>query len=116
MGWNKPDIYYDQERFGLVKVAEIEWSEPDYSYDTTCAWVHPETGRWFVESDSGCSCPSPFEEFTDLDKLAVYDQKSAADELRSIASRQNNSTYSPASYWRDQVSRALVNIETWCNA
>lgn len=113
MGFYKPDIYYNPEKFGLKTVAEIEWSDESYQFDTTCVWVHPETGRWFVESDSGCSCPSPFEDFTDLGKLAVYDQRSAAVELLSIASSQSDSTYSPASFWRSQVTETIAKIHEW---
>lgn len=52
----------------MTKVGEIEWSEPCYSFDTTCVWKDAE-GTLYWASDSGCSCPSPFEDFTDLSQL-----------------------------------------------
>lgn len=54
-------IYYNPEAFGLREVGQIEWTEPFYSFDTTVLWERPDDGKLFWESDSGCSCPSPFE-------------------------------------------------------
>ena len=37
-------------------------SEPlDYAFNLLCAWRHRPTGRIFFGRDSGCSCPSPWE-------------------------------------------------------
>ena len=60
MSWEK-NIYYNPEKFGLTTFAEIELSEPFYSFDTVLI-QRDEQGDWFVNHDSGCSCPSPFED------------------------------------------------------
>lgn len=69
MSWGSPDVYYDPEKFGLTIVLECE-KEPNYDFDKFVVWQDAE-GNLFYGGDSGCSCPSPFEDFTSLDKLTM---------------------------------------------
>lgn len=62
-------IYYSPDQLDLTQIAEIEWRDEPYEFDLTVLWQH-EDGRFFIASDSGCSCPSPFEDFHKLDDLA----------------------------------------------
>lgn len=62
------DPYYQPEAFGLTTVGEVEWSEPDYSFDLTVLWKDA-AGTLHWADDSGCSCPSPFEDYTTLESL-----------------------------------------------
>lgn len=55
------NIYFDPEKFGLEIVGEVEWSDECYQFDKTVVWRDPQSQALFVASDSGCSCPSPFE-------------------------------------------------------
>lgn len=55
------NIYYTPEAFGLERVAEIEYSDRNYVFDTRMVWRQTATGRLLTARDSGCSCPSPFE-------------------------------------------------------
>lgn len=57
-----PNLYYDPEHFGMEKVVEFERSEPCYSFDTFVVWYRKETDTYYWGYDSGCSCPSPFED------------------------------------------------------
>ena len=57
------NIYYNPEKFGLEEVGKVEWAEPCYSFDTTVVWRRSCDGQLLYASDSGCSCPSPFEDF-----------------------------------------------------
>jgi hypothetical protein len=66
MGWDTPDIYYQPEAFGLTTVGEVEWTAPCYDFDLTVVW-EDNHGNLYWGSDAGCSCPSPFEDFTSLD-------------------------------------------------
>lgn len=68
MGYNEPDLYHSPEKYGLEVVGSIEWSEPDWSFDMTVVWKGG-VGEYYFASDSGCSCPSPFEDFTSVDML-----------------------------------------------
>lgn len=69
MGWGSPDVYNEPEKFGLELVAMIERPDLSYSFDMFGIWRHKDTGAVYYGSDSGCSCPSPWESFTSLDDL-----------------------------------------------
>lgn len=96
------NMYYSPEKFGLELVAEVSWNDDSYQFDDTIVLFHRETGRWFVESDSGCSCPCPFEGLSSLDDLAVFDKTSAQSELLSIFQCQ---VPNEDSYGREQIPR-----------
>lgn len=66
MWGNNP--YYNPEKFGLEIIGEFEFSEPSYSFDTLVVWKEGR-GRYWIGMDSGCSCPSPFEDVTDINSL-----------------------------------------------
>lgn len=54
----------------------------DYSFDIVAVWRDNETGRLFGAFDSGCSCPSPFEDFSRLEDMTPI--RSVADAARLI--------------------------------
>ena len=54
------NVYYNPRDFGLEIVAEIEYSTGSYEFDTRVIWKDEE-GRLWTARDSGCSCPTPFE-------------------------------------------------------
>lgn len=62
------NIYYNPEAFGLELVGAFEWTEPSWSFDTLAVWKE-RRGRYWIGEDSGCSCPSPFEDITDINQL-----------------------------------------------
>jgi len=59
-------IYNNPEKFGLVTVGEADKAD-SYEFDIIALWHDGVDFLW--AEDSGCSCPSPFENFTDLDAL-----------------------------------------------
>lgn len=63
-------IYSEPERFGLEIFAEVE-KEPDYDFDKFVMWRSVADGALLYATDSGCSCPSPFESFSELDLTLV---------------------------------------------
>ena len=79
-----PNVYYDPESFGLEIVAELEYSSGSYEFDTRVVWKDKKHKEFFTMRDSGCSCPTPFEDYnlSNLDKLdlAVL-RKEVKDEL-----------------------------------
>lgn len=62
------NIYYNPEAFGLELVGEIEWRECYYEFDFLAVWKE-KRGQYWIGQDSGCSCPSPFEDVTDINEL-----------------------------------------------
>lgn len=61
------NIYYDPENYGLTVLTTVELAEPDYSFDMLAVWKGPE--GFYLATDSGCSCPSPFENYGGIDDL-----------------------------------------------
>lgn len=77
------NIYYDKEKFGLEIVNEVD-SAGDYSFDKTVIFKDKDNNFYFA-SDSGCSCPSPFEDFTsvaDLTKLTLHEFHALEQEMQ----------------------------------
>lgn len=57
-----PNFYTDPAKFGLTNIGEIEWGDGCYSFDLTVVWRREFDGKLVYAEDSGCSCPSPFED------------------------------------------------------
>ena len=64
--------YYNPEEMGLEIVAQIDYSDGSYQFDYRIVWRHKETGKLFTARDSGCSCPTPFEDFPTVEDLEEY--------------------------------------------
>lgn len=60
--------YYHPEHCGLEMVDELD-GEQDYSFDKVVIWKDLESDKYYYAHDSGCSCPSPFEDYHNLDDL-----------------------------------------------
>lgn len=79
------DAYHSPQKLGLEVVAEVELSEPCYSFDIAMVWWHFETDAFYAAQDSGCSCPSPFEACTELgDLTGPLTRHEAADWLKDF--------------------------------
>jgi hypothetical protein len=64
------DGYYGYDQFvGFTKLDEIEWSNNSYEFDITGVWVRDNDGTVWTASDSGCSCPTPWEGTDTLERL-----------------------------------------------
>jgi hypothetical protein len=99
------NVYYDPEEFGLETVGTIELAEPDYSFDFGVVWYHPASERFYFATDSGCSCPTPFDDYADLDSLGApmtYRELSAR-----LHTLQSDEWQRPSEPVPVQVSRVL---------
>lgn len=76
------NIYYNPESYGLEVVAEIEYSSGSYEFDTRVIWKDKQ-GLYWTARDSGCSCPTPFEDYdlTNIDRLIKADIEKEAIEV-----------------------------------
>lgn len=61
-------VYSNPEKFGLKVLIEKEDPEAFYSFEMVIVW-EDANGKLYWASDSGCSCPSPFENYTTLESL-----------------------------------------------
>ncbi|QIN94148.1 hypothetical protein PP459_gp085 [Streptomyces phage Wakanda] len=91
MSWNAPDPYYNPEAFGLELVGSIDWDYEDYSFNLTAVWK-AKRGEYYIGDDSGCSCPSPFEEVTKLEELDGPHNKRALESALRYRIKQNAGT------------------------
>lgn len=66
---DKDNIYYHPEKYDLEVVHELELAGK-FDFDTHVVYKHKD-GHHFYTYDSGCSCPTPFEnvKFSDLQKI-----------------------------------------------
>ena len=99
--------YYSPEKCGLSVVCEVEWSEPDYSFDTTVVWK-AGNGKLYTASDSGCSCPTPFEDFHKLTDLTLVD-KSVLDNLKAQMRSSNYVTPEKAQEFFYKIRSAVTS-------
>lgn len=94
MGWNTPDVYYNPEKFGLTKIAELDFSSGSYEFNITAVFTQDGvTDRFFWASDSGCSCPSPFENYTSIESLESGDFKRVREYLNGRFDEENYGNY-----------------------
>lgn len=63
------DFGYQPENYGYREVGQVDWSDGCYQFDYTTVWQHKDSGEFFMADDSGCSCPSPYEEVRDTSDL-----------------------------------------------
>lgn len=111
------DVYSSPEKHGLMMVAELDDPEASYSFDLLVVWQH-EDGRLFYGTDSGCSCPSPFE-YQPLDSLTVITDDSWPEFTESVQKhcqkRDVHFDTDPGEGWTrdDLVSRDGITRRRW---
>jgi len=74
------NVYYAPESWGLELVGEIEYSSGSYEFDTRVIWKD-KNNQFFTARDSGCSCPTPFEDYNSFDDLERPTMKMLVDEV-----------------------------------
>ena len=50
-----------QDRYGLEQVTELSLDDTEYAFVIIGAFYDPVSGGYFVGTDSGCSCPIPWD-------------------------------------------------------
>lgn len=101
------NLYYSPEKYGLEVVGTIEWSEPNYDFDMTVLW-RAKRGQYWIGSDSGCSCPSPFEDIYDVNELdGPYLKADAVRRLKYMIKERKDSYYG---YGQAELLRQLSVI------
>lgn len=76
--------FYNPESLDLEEVGVIDDPAADYSFDYLVVWKHKD-GDLYWASDSGCSCPSPFEDYNSLDQLEhVKKGDQFSDEVKNL--------------------------------
>lgn len=92
-------VYYSPENHGLeiVGTAEAGW---DYEFDMFVIW-RDATGQLYYAMDSGCSCPSPFEDYEDVSDLSYGTPQEVHEALDE---------WSDSSYYREGRETAATEL------
>lgn len=99
------NVYYNPESFGLTQVGEIEKSDGCYQFDLIVVWKQAR-GKYWIGQDSGCSCPSPFENIGDVNELdGPYNKEGLRKRLNHIMETDLYYQITKAEY-----ARAISNI------
>jgi hypothetical protein len=103
------NVYYSPESYGLEVVGDIEWTGESYQFDMTVVWKDKD-GKYYVASDSGCSCPSPFEDYNSLESLDG--PLRAVDVVNSLNYRVNQFSDGESSYGysRAEVAKQVSTL------
>lgn len=104
------NVYYHPETWDLEVVGEVDYSSGIYEFDTRVVWKHKKTGQLYTMRDSGCSCPTPFEDYNNLEDLEAVNFDNLEAEIKSERSR---SYYEGASLnecrdFLDKVAKAML--------
>lgn len=60
--------YSSPEKWHLTLVDSVNQTQEAYQYDIFAVWVD-DFGNLYYDNDSGCSCPSPFEDVSHIGEL-----------------------------------------------
>lgn len=75
------NLYYNPEDHGLEIVSSVDVGD-SYEFDMTVIFRDVETGALMIGSDSGCSCPTPFEDQTRDNLTPIKGKVDAIDYVR----------------------------------
>lgn len=106
MSWDC-NPYYSPEASSLSIVAEID-TAGSYEFDMVVVWRDAE-GKLWAAADSGCSCPTPFDEISYPDGMQPVSRWEDVEPLVDRATEYNPSTDVPE--FRSKVRQALAAKE-----
>lgn len=106
MGYGSADVYYQPEEFDLCLVTDLELDGESYQFHMIAVWRHYPSGKLYWGVDSGCSCPSPFEDYTELEKLDILTKSDWRTIEKLVKESAVHGTFE-ASYFLREVRAAL---------
>lgn len=94
----------------LSYVGSFDWDQEAWQFNVTQVWKESR-GRYYVASDSGCSCPTPFDGMDYTDSKGVYGPYNKT-ELKAYFERmiQAEQGIRPESELRQEVSKILAKL------
>jgi hypothetical protein len=97
-------VYYSPEDHGLETIGEAQWGEACYDFDLTVVWRNKATGQLYYADDSGCSCPSPFEDHRVVDDLTAATLAEVLTHLKARAEETYGASLSDAADLIERVA------------
>ncbi len=108
MSWE----YFNEDRFGLKRVGQVDWTDDAYSWHTTSVFFDPTTKTFYWETGGGCSCDGPLEFVQGLDDLDHGNAFKISKELMDLAQSLQDDKYETTEFKVQQGLRATRLIET----
>lgn len=82
-------VYIEPEKWGLEVVASLDTAD-NYEFCMLVIWRNKQ-GQHYLATSSGCSCPTPFEEYSHISELTRFNK-------HSLSEVENALKYISASY------------------
>lgn len=105
--------YYNPEKCGLTKVAELDFSSGAWEFDLSVVWTYGDEKAFYWADDAGCSCPSPFEGVSSFEQLTRGGFKEVRDHLNSRFDAQTWGTYVKINELHPALEKLHKIIEDW---
>lgn len=95
----------------LSYVGSFDWDQEQWQFNVTQVWKETR-GRYYVASDSGCSCPMPFDGMDYTDSKGVYGPYNKT-ELKAYFERMLKAERGmrPQSELRQEISSLLAKLK-----
>ena len=94
-------------------LCDLHEPDRDYEFHILSVWRDERTGHLYYAEDSGCSCPTPFEDYrfdparpqdTNLSRLSKHDFDEFSRNVKKFPA-----SYSDRQHFLDEVSKHLVD-------
>jgi hypothetical protein len=79
------DVYHSPDKHDLTVLGELDEQDLSWEFRMLVVWKRGADGALFYATDSGCSCPSPFEDFHSVDALTPIVRETLADFEREVS-------------------------------
>lgn len=84
------NVYYNPEECGLKIVGSLDEADLSYEFNTLIVLESNQNGKLYWATSSGCSCPTPFEEYhfrnDDEHNLSVLNEETLDNFLSAVKS------------------------------
>lgn len=107
MGWYD-NVVDAAEDYGFSNVGTLELDNEPWQYYMV-AVLKNEQG-YYLTTDSGCSCPSPFENATVEDLTGPLTAEQAREEVKSLADVQSEDGYYASGPVQSEVDELINSI------
>lgn len=108
--------YYDSDKLGWKKL-ELDQDDLAYEYNTLCFWK-TKTGLIFSASDSGCSCPIPFQDYegeTEEDIIKKLERIGSLDQATALISSWNERYGYKSKVSLNEILKIREDLKNWFN-
>lgn len=99
--------YYNPENWDLTTIAEFDKSDGCYQFDLVVIWQTNE-GYLLIGTDSGCSCPSPFEDVEHVSELTHVNPDNPAADIRNAVGEWDEWCGRSRAVWEQEVNDFIV--------